>query len=224
MALFNAASSLLAGNIYIPNGSFEGPSTAFVDTRLDSWQKSPTPYWFDESANGPWDQLTGVFLNTPADSTNNDHIVNCDQSQGAYLFAMPGVAIFQDLAAAQFQAGRNYNLTVGVLGNGGGMKNGVTLEIGFYYLDASSNAVKIAATTVTNTSALFPDRNHLIDFTVALPSVAPTDPWAGKNIGVQIVSTVDFALVGGYWDIDNVRVTESIAVPNFSFENPLRNS
>jgi hypothetical protein len=216
---------LTAGNVYVPNGSFESPTTVYVDTRIDSWQKSPKPVWYDESANGPWDQLAGVFLNPLPSSTNNDHIVNCNGAQAAFLFALPGVAVFQDgsLANSQFtaryQPGRIYDLTIGVLGNGGGMTNGATLEISFYYRDASSNVVTIAATTITNSDALFPDRAHLVDFAVRVP-VTPSDPWAGKEIGLQIASTVDFSLLGGYWDIDNVRLTESMAVPNFSFESP----
>jgi hypothetical protein len=196
----------------------------FVDTNIDAWQKSPQPFWYDASTNGPWAQLTGVFLNTSV--TNSDHIFNCDGAQAAFLFALPGVALFQDGAMpgsqiiARFQPGRNYDLTVGVIGNGGGMPTGSTLQISFYYRDASSNIVTIASTTVTNSNALFPDRNHFVDFTVRVPSVSAGDPWAGKNIGVQIASTVDFTLIGGYWDVDNVRVTESIAIPNYSFESP----
>jgi hypothetical protein len=220
------ANTLTAGNLYVPNGSFESPATVFVDTNINSWQKSPQPPWYDPNANGPWDQLTGVFLNTPPDSTNNDHIVNLDGSQAAFLFALPGVALFQDGSlnpntqfTNSYRPGRLYDFSVGVLGNGGGMSNGATLQISFYYRGASSN-VTIAATTVTNSSALFPDRKHLVDFKVRVPSVAVSDPWAGKEIGVQIASTTDFSLVGGYWDIDNVRLTESIAVPNYSFESP----
>src|SRR5262249_26579442 len=28
----------------------------------------------------------------------------------------------------------------------------------------------------------------------------------GKNVGIQLASTVGFDLLGGYWDIDNVRL------------------
>src|SRR5262249_6021933 len=76
MAVLIGRSSAAA--LYVANGSFEAPSTVFVDTNILDWQKSPQPIWYNESANGPWAQLTGVFLNTPPDSTNNDHIVNCD--------------------------------------------------------------------------------------------------------------------------------------------------
>ena len=33
------------------------------------------------------------------------------------------------------------------------------------------------------------------------------DPWAGRHIGVRLLSTVGFDLMGGYWDLDNIRLT-----------------
>lgn len=207
-----------AASVAVPNYSFESPVTAYADPNIDDWLKSPTPYWYDETANGPWSQLTGVFANTPPGDPQN--IVNCDGSQAAFLFALPGVALFQDQAAtnnssftATYETGKAYDLTVGVIGNGGGMSNGVTMQIWLYYRDASSNMIPIAATTVTNSDTQFPDRNHLIDFTAHLPAVQATDPWAGQYIGVEIISTVDFSLAGGYWDIDNVRLTSSLPNP-----------
>jgi predicted RNA-binding protein with RPS1 domain len=38
-----------------------------------------------------------------------------------------------------------------------------------------------------------------------------SDPWAGKNIGIQMLSTTGFELAGGYWDLDHVRLTETVA-------------
>ena len=49
--------------------------------------------------------------------------------------------------------------------------------------------------------------NHFQDFSFVLPSVLVTDAWAGANIGVQLLSTADFGNMGGYWDVDNVRLT-----------------
>jgi hypothetical protein len=142
------------------------------------------------------------------------------------------VAIFQDynsLSGAdttpthdfnmKFEPGKSYALTVGALGGGGGMSNGVTFEISLYYRDAASNRVTVAATSITNTPALFPTNTHLTDFQVIVPAVKASDAWAGKNIGIQLESTVGFDLQGGYWDVDNVRLTES-TVPNGSFESP----
>ena len=225
LLLFSGRQGLRAKAIYVPNGSFESPATVFVDPQIDAWQKSPTPGWYDESAYGPWDQLMGVFLNTPPGDTNS--LVNCSGTQAAFLFAMPQVTLTQDLpspgagaAVPTFKPGKVYDLTLGVLGNGGGMAEGATLDVSLYYRDASSNMATIATITVTNSNALFPDRNHLVDFTAHLAGVTADAPWAGKPIGVRIASTVDPALAGGYWDVDNVRLLESIAVPNASFESP----
>ena len=121
---------------------------------------------------------------------------------------------------AKYNVGRSYNLTVGVIGGGGGMSNGATLQLSFYYRDASNNMVTVAAATVTNTAEQFPTNTHFVDFQVHAPTVNPTDAWAGLNIGVNIASTVSSNLMGGYWDLDNVRLVEGIDVPNYSFESP----
>lgn len=224
LAAAHLAASLVAGEIHVPNGSFEQPSTPFADPRIDGWQKSPKPFWFDES-RGTWDQLTGVFLNTAADKP--DHIANLHQTQAAFFFAVPEVALSQEAGSggsqafqAQFEPGRSYTLTAAVLGNGGGMSNGVTLELSFFYRDADSNAVKVAATTITNSAERFPSRDRFTDFQVKTPSVRGSDPWAGKPIGIRILSTVAPELAGGYWDLDHVRLHEDIELPNASFESP----
>jgi hypothetical protein len=211
--------TLGAAAIPIPNGSFESPATQFVTNNLDGWEKSAKPFWFDEGANGPWDQLTGAFLNVPP--ADPRHIDNCDGNQAVYLFAVPEVALFQDYDStdwanptpthafdARFEVGKAYQLTVGVIGGGGDMTNGATLEISLYYRDAASNRVTVAATSITNTPAVFSNTTHLVDFQVQVPAVKGGEAWAGKNIGVQLLSTVRPDLAGGYWDLDNVRLTE----------------
>src|SRR6185295_5771546 len=111
------------------------------------------------------DAVIGQFLNTSNGSPN--HIDNVEGKQGAYLFAVPDAFIFQDYNSlrvtnavpthdfdATFEVGKSYALTVGVLGGGGGMLDGVPFELSLYYRDASTNMVTVAATTVTNTSSL----------------------------------------------------------------------
>jgi hapalindole biogenesis HpiC1 cyclase-like protein len=223
------ASALLAGTLYVPNGSFELPATDFATPEMGSWQKAPQPPWYNDT-NFPWAQLMGQFLN-PSNGAP-DHIDNMDARQAVFLFAVPGVAVFQDYNTlsgtnstpsrqfnAQFEAGKSYTLTVSVLGGGGGMSNGATFQISLYFRDASSNRVTVGATTITNSTALFPTNTHFTDFYVRIPFVKATDAWAGKRIGIQLASTVGFDLLGGYWDVDNVRLTESV-VPNDSFESP----
>jgi hypothetical protein len=219
---------LQAGTVYVPNASFESPVVPIEFTPalpdLDYWQKSPQPAWYypSNNFNTPWEQLTGTFYNFPSPSTFID---NCDGTQAAFLFSYPEVAIFQDYDSiygtnttpshafnAQFNVGSAYSLTVGVIGGVYGSPPlfiGATLQLSLYYRDAASNMVIVAATTVTNSAQLFPTNTHFVDFSVQVPGVLPTDPWANQKIGVQIASTVGTNLAGGYWDVDNVRLTEA---------------
>jgi hypothetical protein len=67
--------------------------------------------------------------------------------------------------------------------------------------------VPIATTTATENSTNFPNHTMEFDYTVSMPAVQATDPWANKPIGIEIVSPEgDPSLLGGYWDVDNVRV------------------
>ena len=224
------AGPIHAGRIHVPNGSFESPSTEFADPRIGAWQKAPEPAWYQGGGGFPWDQLVGQFLNAPPGSSN--HIDNVEGSQAAFIFALPDVAIFQDYNSlsgtnteasrefnAVFEAGKSYALTAAILGSGGGMSNGATFEISLYYRDAASNRVTVAATTVTNGAELFPTNTHFLDFQARTAIVKPTDPWFGRHIGIRLASTVGFDLRGGYWDVDNIRLTESL-IPNNSFESP----
>jgi hypothetical protein len=106
----------------------------------------------------------------------------------------------------QFEVGYSYQLTVGIIGGGGGMKEGVSLQLGLYYRDDASNQVVVATTNVAFTLAGFPNTTNLIDGQVRVPAVKAGDPWAGRHVGVQLLSTVGPDLVGGYWDLDNVRL------------------
>jgi len=217
---------LLAGPISVPNGSFEAPTTFFVSTVFDSWQRTPQPEWWNENATGPWTNLTGIFKNTAPGSA--DHIANCDGNQGVWLFANPEVGLFQDYDSMDwndpaptrafsvtYEVGKAYRLTVGLFGggNGGnyGMLPGVTLELALYYRDAASNRVTVASTTITNSAELFTSNTNLLDFTVAVPTVKAGDLWAGQHMGVLILSTVSSNLQGGYWDLDNVRLSSTLA-------------
>ncbi len=215
-----AAGTLLAGTVPLPNASFEAPVTPFVSTLLDAWQKAAKPDWYDETGDFPWDQLVGVFKNSPAGSA--DHIANCDGAQAAWLFAVPEVALFQDYDSpggsdptpahafdARFEVGKSYQLTVGVIGMGGNMLEGVPLEIGLYYRDAAGHAAVVNSTVVTNRATVFPNRNAFVDFTVTVPAVQAGDAWADHHIGVRFLSTVSSAMQGGFWDLDRVRLTAS---------------
>jgi hypothetical protein len=218
LILAGYAGTLGAATISVPNGSFEFPTTAYATNQIDAWQITPKPAWYDESGGFTWDQLSGVFLNTSP--TNADHIDNCDGSQALFLFAIPQAGLFQDYDsidgtnqapshtfAAQFETGKSYQLTVGVIAGGGGMKEGASLQISLYYRDSGSNFVTVAATNLTFAPAAFPNTTHFVDYSVALPAVQASDPWAGRHLGMQLLSTVRPDLYGGYWDLDNVRLT-----------------
>ena len=207
------ANKLQAAPIYILNASFESPETTFADPNIDYWQMPPTPWWYDESGGYLWTQLTGVFLNlAPSDP---DYIDNCDANQAAWLFAVPEVELFQELTAI-FEVGQSYRLTVGIFGGGGGMKDDVPIEIRLYYLDDEDKKVTVGAKTYTyylDTGYV----KHFNDVQLDIPQVRDTDPWADKNIGVQLISTLIFpedldpvtGRAGGFWDLDNVRMAKS---------------
>ena len=219
LGLCLGSGTLWAGAINIPNASFESPATVFVNTHVDSWQKVEKPEWYVEGGGYTWDQLVGIFKNTAPGST--DHIGNCDGNQAIWIFAIPEMGLFQDYDStdwanpvpthefdAVFQPGKSYELTVGVIGGGGNMLPGVTLELSLYYRDAASNQVVVAATTITNGLATFPDTTNFVDFRVEVPTVGAGDAWAGQHIGIRLLSTVSQESQGGYWDVDNIRLVE----------------
>lgn len=229
------AGLLHAGSVAVPNASFELPLTFFATPNLDNWQRTPQPSNWDTNASGPWENLIGVFKNTPVGTF--DHIDNCHSNQAMWLFANPDAGIFQDydsmdwndptpphLFDAIYEAGKFYQLTVGLLvggkGSGGGITPGATIEFSLYYRDAASNRVTVAATTITNQLDVFTNSTHLLDFSVTTPVVRAGDAWAGQHIGISLISTADTNLnAEGYWDLDNVRLN-SILAP--SLLNPTR--
>lgn len=205
-----------AAGIDVPNGSFESPTTSFVDTRVSSWQKTAQPAWYDPAAFGyTWDQTSGVFANTAPGAAN--HIDNCDGQQALFLLAIPEVGLFQDYTStdwsgttpshafdAVFEVGMSYTLTVGITG-GGGMVDGAGLRLSLYYRDGLDNPVTVGATDVQYSMASFPNTTHLNDYEVVVPAVKAGDAWAGQHIGIQIVAT---SLGNSYWDLDHVRLTQ----------------
>jgi len=217
--LATGANRLQAAPIYIPNASFESPETTFADPNVESWQMPSTPWWYDESGGFYWSQLTGVFLNVAPPDPN--HIDNCDGNQAAWLFAVPEVELFQDLTAT-FEVGQSYHLTVGIIGGGGNMKDDVPIDIRLYYRDAQNKKVTVGAMTFTyDLDAGYV--KHFNDVKLDIPRVTGADTWAGKSIGVQLVSTLtladldpDTGRAGGYWDLDNVRLTKSGPGPDFT--------
>jgi HpiC1 cyclase len=224
--LLNSAVFLRGGMLSIPNASFESPPVPpvapYAAPDIDHWEKTPQPAWYNPADNSdtPWEYLMGQFYNVPFPG---QFIDNCDGSQAAFLFALPEAGLFQDYNSiygtntrpdhafdATFNPGSAYDLIVGVVGGGGGMQPGATLQISLYYRDSSSNKVIIASAMITNSPSAFPTNTHLVDFQLHLPMVKTGDAWAGQHIGIQLLSTTGFDLAGGYWDLDNVRLAEVV--------------
>jgi hypothetical protein len=215
ISLLVASSTCLMGaSISIPNYSFEtpiAPAPFYANPQIDSWQQVP-----DWTA-----QESGVFSNVPPNA-----IDNCDGAQGGFLFATPGVSFFQDYDSTDYahpipthafdttyEVGKSYTLTVAVLGGTNltfPMQEGTTVELDLYYRDMASNIAVVASTTITNSSALFPTNNHFLDFQLQSPTVNAGDAWANQHIGIRLLSTTSTNLMGGYWDLDNIRLTSAV--------------
>jgi hypothetical protein len=209
-----AGSPLWAVSIPIANASFEAPA---VDP--NAFPAVPVvEQWTEIDLDAQGSTNTGVFGNTPADS--DDHIVNADANQLAFLGSEQGNALEQDLQAA-YKVGCDYRLTVDV-----GVSSKFppstqepidAVELILYYLE-DANTVDIVSRTVDATGL---SATELQDFSVYLPTVGSNEAWAGKTIGVAIRAA---GLPGGFWDLDHVRLVESVPVfipiANASFEAP----
>jgi hypothetical protein len=134
---------------------------------------------------------------------------------------VPQVTLFQDFSTtsafdATYEIGKSYNLTLGVWARSSvnPIAPGSTLAISLYYRDNLNNKVPINTTTISYSTSTFtpgaPNPN-LIDFNLNIPTVQAGDAWAGKNIGIQLESTIPIEMTSfGNWDFDNLRLT---AVP-----------
>jgi hypothetical protein len=216
--MISGVAVLTAQTVRVPNSSFESPSTFFINTRVEHWQETAKPSSYQEGGGFEWDQLTGVFRNPPPGAS--DHLVNCDGDQAFYLFAVPEVGIFQDDAtvdwndpepahafSSKFEVGRAYELTFGVVGGGGNMREGVTLEAALYTRHSDGQVVTVARREIIFTREQFPTRTEFTEIRLLTPTVKAGDAWAGKAVGIRFISTVRPELQGGYWDLDQVRLT-----------------
>jgi hypothetical protein len=229
IALALATSTLSAQPILVPGGSFESPTAPMppfpIHPGIDSWQKTAQPGWYDPAQFGgtPWSMLSGTFPN-PIPSAP-DHIVNLHGNQAGFLLAVPGVGIFQDRDTMDwddaapshnfdvaFEIGKSYNLTVGVIGSAG-LAPGAALRLSLYYRDGANLMTAVGLTDVLYSAAVFPDINHLVDFSVNVPTVQATDAWASQNIGIAIEVMTPGGAGVTYWDVDNVRLVAAVPEP-----------
>lgn len=213
-----------AGGIPVPNASFESPDVSgevfFAGPIMDFWQKTPEPPGYDTNVFGAWEEKSGVFFNVPFPQP----IANVDGAQAAFLFSFPGVGFFQDYDSvggtnaeperafdAVYEVGRQYQLTAGFTTSSSfPVSEGATMQMRLYYRNSESNRVTAAATTVTFSTNMFTNIFELVDFHLSLPRVQADDPWAGRNIGIEFLSTVAPELIGGVWDIDHIRLSEFV--------------
>jgi hypothetical protein len=215
---------LQAATITVPNGSFESQSGVGqpfgVNVLIDSWQKPPNP-GYPEDANFQWIQSAGAFIGTAPNSANP--YSNLVGTQGAYMLSLPGAGLFQDDQTidwsgsmnglnATYQVGFAYQLTLGLFGKGM-VNNFSSLQLTLYYRDGVNRIPIGTPTTVLfNTTTFNPAGPFtLIDYSVAVPLVQPTDAWSGKNIGILISSVSGDG--SGYWDMDNVRLVSIVPEP-----------
>lgn len=189
-----------AGSIFVANHSFESPYIApvypYAGPIVDNWIELDVDT--DNSAN------TGVFVNVTG-------IVGTDANQLALLGGQVGNALLQDLTAV-YEVGKSYRMTVGVCVSEmypPSDPNG--LKLSFYYTSPSDpNRVEIVA-AVTGPPSSFTHK-VLKNYSVYLPTVRVEDVWAGKTVGIALSAT---GPMGGYWDLDNVRVME-FSVPELT--------
>lgn len=210
------ASPLLALSLPIENGSFESPA---IDLSLNPFGAWPAiDGWTETDLDTLGSQNTGVFVNSPMDS--NDHVVNADGAQLAFLGSEAGNGLSQELGSV-YQAGASYRLTVGVAVSSRfppAMGEGADeIELALYYMDGNEPADIVTAPVVaTGLSS-----TELELFSLELPAVSVDAAWAGQTIGVAIRAA---GQAGGFWDLDDVHVTESwpvaLRVENGSFESP----
>jgi hypothetical protein len=205
--------------ITVPNGSFESPPA--TDVSLDptyalpffglpgeAWQHPAMPGYYalppySNNASG-WLTTAGVFYD------KFGLVDNLTGPQGGFFFAAPLNRLSQNLAQT-YQEGKSYHLSFDAEGGGLGMTDGTQMELELYYLDGNNNPVTISSVVVTNHNVGLLYLTHLDAYPLDLPAVQAGDAWRGKTIGIAIASLTDVLDTGhaaGYWDVDNVQLTE----------------
>jgi hypothetical protein len=194
-------------SIPVANHSFENPpvtpaqvASPFV---VDWATYGTTMMEYPPGSNIFVNASTGVFPNT--DPGEVDHIDNLDGNQAAFLAAETGNEFTQALNAS-FEAGNSYSLTVAV-GHSYGQPPATNayVRLGLFYLDAGNERQLVTWTDVIDDAATGLSANHLADFSAPFSSFLAADhPAVGKPIHVLLTS---FGPEGGFFDLDDVRVT-----------------
>jgi len=194
---------LMPTSVAIRNYSFEFPAidpNAFPAVPLaEDWTE------LDNDITGSTN--TGVFGNL--DPNSAAYISNADGNQLAFLGSQQGNALIQDLNDV-YKTGCSYRLTAAVCVSTLFPPSQVepidSIELALYYRDVNDPNITIDIVSMTIEAK---DLSSILlkDFSLYLPTVPSDSDWKGKTIGVAIRAA---GAAGGFWDLDNVRLAESL--------------
>ncbi|MHC4119247.1 MAG: hypothetical protein ACYSWO_17265 [Planctomycetota bacterium] len=207
-----------SGSMHIDNPSFETPV-------VDPNGFSALPFvegWTEIDLDSEMSTNTGVFAN-PAEGSPG-RLLNADGNQLAFLGSETGNALEQELTET-YRGDRDYLLTVGVGVSGMFPPSAVepvdALEL-VLYCRAGDHVYDVASKTIEASDL---SSTQLKDFSLFLSPSNPghfIDSGSALTIGIAVRAAGN---AGGFWDIDNVRLFESVpkSVPieNASFESPI---
>ena len=210
--------SALADVITVQNNSFETPTvTGLGNPFVTSWSTpGPVSTEFPPGSGNFVNTNCGNFINTPVGA--QDHIDNVDGNQAAFVSALSGNEFNQTLGV-NFEAGKSYTLTVGIGHNYGGGNPAfqpdptakMTLRI--FYTDAQSVRHYLASTDVINSAATGLSATHLLDFSATTALLAANNAAVGSPLSISMISASPVANSGGFFDLDNVRVSSALPEP-----------
>lgn len=204
------ACAALAHAGLVANPSFESPSVPLAQLASpfpDSWA-TDGPVKTDVGGGFMVNLNTGIFPNT--DASSPDHIDNLDGSQAAYIGAQTGNE-FTQVLGSNFTAGTQYTLTVAV-GRSYGQPPDSTasLRIALYYTGTDLQRHLVTSQDIFNDTATALSATHLADFSTTSSFLAPDDAAINQPIGVLLTTT---GPAGGFFDMDNVRLTTVVPEP-----------
>jgi hypothetical protein len=213
--LLESGAALQAQSITVSNALFELPATDFATNAVCFWQTIPSEAESEDAI--------GVFTNDP-DFGPDFYITNCVGTQGAYIYADDGLALYQILPST-YTVGQGCQLTTGIIGGppvdaGYAPNTGAILQMSLFYLDNSTNMVTIASTNIVNCTNTFSNIIQFVNFQINLPPVQSTDAWANQNIGIEFLSIVPTNVTpGGNWDLNDVVLFGTPCLANPAINN-----
>lgn len=219
-----AAAAVGRGNtVNVPNDSFEQDAVLSFYPDAAIWEETG-PVAEDPQLPGVVDSLdTGIFRNYQFDQSGPlpYYITNAAGDQLGFIGAdhTRNIAYFQSLSES-FQAGSAYDLTVAVGASWFFPPLAInpndppqvdpgpaSLALRLYYESQPGTRQTIAETLVHADQV---QSTQLTDFNVSLPALATASPAVGKPIGIEIAPHFG---VSGFWNLDNVRLQETVIVP-----------